>query len=348
MSYREDMQFFREDSAAFRQKIFLAVKVTAALFALVAILLSVFLVIDISRGAGWDNGGDVGGDQGGVSGADNKAPTISGPADNTIYVSIGETVAYKSAVTVTDDSGKYTLDIITNTVNADKAGTYSITYVAKDAAGNTSKLTVKVVVSKSDYTYEMLKAVVEKLIPKLNISANMSTAEKVRKIYEYVNDPTKTGANARIYFSDESNIPNIDRSNWETDWIEEAYRTLKPLADGNAKTEGDCYSYYAASKAFFAYYGIDNKGIKRNENESNMSGTHFWSMVNIGTESAPQWYFYDATRLAGSFSDGSNECCLRTLAELTSYKASQTGQYGFYAFNSTGYPTASTKSIDFN
>ena len=343
------MEFFRDDSERFRRKLTGAIKITVALFALIAVLLSVFLVIDISNGAGWGNTSDGGNDDIDASASgDTKPPVIKGPADNTIYLTVGETIAYKSAVSATDDSGSCTLDVTNNNVNTDVAGTYSVTYVAKDAAGNSSKLTVKVMVIKSDYTKEMLMGVVEKLVDKLGITSNMTTAQKVRKIYEYVNDPDKNGPSARIYFTDESNIPNIDRSKWQTDWIEEAYRTLKPLADGNSRTEGDCYSYYAASKAFFEYYGIDNKGIKRNESGSNMAGTHFWSIVNVGSVSEPVWYFYDATRLAGSFSDGSNECCLRTLDELNSYKASQSGQYGFYSFDPSGYPTISTHKTDFN
>lgn len=349
MSYKNDMEFFCEDSANFRKKVVLVIKATVAVFAVIAVLLSVFFIIDISNGAGWNNQADVNNDKGNTpSGLDERAPVITGPADNTMYVKVGETISYKNAVSVTDES-QYTLNITSNTVNTDVAGTYSVTFVAKDAAGNTSKpFTLKVIVTKSEYTYDMLMDVVEKLVGNLGITNNMSASQKVRKIYEYVNDPDKTGSTARIYFTDESNIPNIDRSQWETDWIEEAYRTLKPLADGNSRTEGDCYSYYAASKAFFAYYGIDNKGIKRNENGSNMSGTHFWSMVNVGTATEPIWYYYDATRLAGKFLDGSNECCLRTLDEINSYKASQSGQYGFYAFNSTGYPTASTAKTNFN
>ena len=339
------MQFFSEDSARFRRKIINAIKITVALFALVSVALTVFLVIDISNGAGW-NGGS-GGSVDDSPSNDTEAPVIVGPPENTIYVSVGETVSYKSAVTVTDD-GKYTLDVTNSTVNTDVAGTYSVTYVAKDEAGNSSKLIVKVVVTKSEYTYDMLMGVVEKLVDKLGITNGMTTAQKVRKIYEYVNDPDKNGSSARIYFTDESNIPNIDRSKWQTDWVEEAYRTLKPLADGNSRTEGDCYSYYAASKAFFAYYKIENQGIRRNSAESNMEGTHFWSVVNVGASTAPVWYCYDATRLAGSFSDGSNECCLRTLEELNSYKASQSGKYGFYAFDSKGYPTISTTKTNFN
>ena len=323
----------------------LAVKISVALFAVLAVALSVFLIIEISNGAGWSNtdNGDI---DGGASRDD--APVIVGPEGNVLYVSVGETIAYKSAVKVLCD-GKYTLDVTDNTVNNEVAGTYSVTYVAKNEQGDSSRLTLKVVVTKSDYTYDMLKSVVEKLVPKLGITDSMTTAEKVRKIYEFVNDPGKSASEAKIRFDDKSNIPNIDRSKWEGDWIEEAYRTLKPLADGATRTDhGDCYSYYSASKAFFEYYGIENVGIRRNDSGSNMSGTHFWSMVNVGTGANKVWYYYDATRLAGKFDDGSNECCLRTLEELTSYKASQSGQYGFYEFVKTGLPVASTKKTDFN
>ena len=339
------MEFFSEDSARARKKLILAIKISVARFALIAVALSVFLIIDITNGAGWnneDNGGDA------DKSSDMDAPVIVGPEGNVLYVSIGETIAYRNAVKVTDDS-KYTLDVTNNTVNTEVAGTYSVTYVAKDAYGNTSKLTLKVVVTKGDYTYEMLKSVVEKLAPRLNISNNMSTAEKVRKIYEFVNDPSKSASEAKIRFDDKSNIPNIDRNAWKTDWIEEAYRTLKPIADGATRTDhGDCYSYYSASKAFFTYYGIEHEGIKRDDSGTNMAGTHFWLVVNVGTASNKVWYYYDATRLAGKFADGSNQCCLRTLEELTSYKPSKVEQYGFYSFDPTNYPTVSTKKTDFN
>jgi hypothetical protein len=98
------------------------------------------------------------------------------------------------------------------------------------------------------------------------------------------------------------------------------------------------------SKAFFEYLGIENKGIQRDKSQSNMSGTHFWLMVNIGTAQNGQWYFYDATRLAGKFADGTSDACLRTLSELQSYKSSD-GKSGFYAFDSANYPDTASVSV---
>ena len=55
MSYKRDMEFFREDSAKARKKLMLAIKITVAVFAALAVALSVFLIIDLSNGAGFNN-----------------------------------------------------------------------------------------------------------------------------------------------------------------------------------------------------------------------------------------------------------------------------------------------------
>ncbi|MBQ8345720.1 MAG: hypothetical protein IJY42_05605, partial [Clostridia bacterium] len=168
---------------------------------------------------------------------------------------------------------------------------------------------------------ESLEKLLEsKVIPDLGVTDGMSVKQKVRKIYEYVNTPSITGSKynnpeIRIGFDDESNIPNINRANWETDWMEEAYLTLS-----QSDMWGDCYSYYSVSKALFRYYGIDHIGIRRNDAASQEPGTHFWLIVNIGSQEDEKWYFYDATRLAGTFSaTGDNECCLLTEAQLATY-----------------------------
>ena len=72
-------------------------------------------------------------------------------------------------------------------------------------------------------------------------------------------------------------------------------------------------------------------------------------MVNIGTESEPRWYFFDATRYAGKFSLGGNNGCLLTLDQLKSYVPNASG-YGDnnYAFDSGAYPAAQTEIINKN
>ena len=105
---------------------------------------------------------------------------------------------------------------------------------------------------------------------------------------------------------------------------------------------GDCYSYFAVSKAFFEYFGIENLDIERSKGVTTQSGTHFWSMVNIGTEKAPQWYYYDATRLAKPHRTGSG--CLFTEEQLNDYNTNI--NKGFLTFDHTGYPETSAKTIN--
>ena len=108
------------------------------------------------------------------------------------------------------------------------------------------------------------------------------------------------------------------------------------------------------SKAFFEYFGIKSVGIRRDMSLDAEEGTHFWQIVDIG---GGKWYFYDGTRLAGSFSDGSHNACLITQEKLSSYKTSKNEDY-FYRiskvaqcldFSSAGinsYPKVSNEPLN--
>ena len=132
---------------------------------------------------------------------------------------------------------------------------------------------------------------------------------------------------------------DTDTAIWMTwsDWTEEAVRTLE-------SEEGDCYSYYSLSKAFFEYFGIENVGIRRSENyeDAEEDGTHFWCVVNV----EEGWYYYDATRLAGTFDDGSRNACLITEAKLKSYRGSHGEDYFYKMIKPVGFPQISTKELD--
>ena len=192
-------------------------------------------------------------------------------------------------------------------------------------------MTIKVIVVDSAYTEEQLMGLIASIVKetvgytKEEAQANGYSRRKiVEDIYNYVKDPTTTvPANANIEFNDKrSNDPNQfnqngkkNRNGWKYDWIDEAYLTLT-MDD----MEGDCYTYYAVSKAFFEYFGIENVGIQRAESSS-QSGTHYWHVVNIGTSLAPKWYYYDSTRLGGTFtSDGTSNSCLITEYKLSKYE----------------------------
>ncbi len=310
-----------------RKYVILAMKITLVALALALLLTVVAVVVALVSDSG-----------GGLS-SDREAPVITGPKGDAVEVFLGDSVAYKSYVKVSDNSGKYKLKVDDSRVNTDKEGTYSVTYTATDEAGNKEEYTLKLTIKRELYSRHTLMELVEKKAKALGLSEDMSKTELVKGIYDYVNSPSKGKNDANIYFSDESNTPTQQQSrdNWENDWIEEAVRTLQ-MSD----MKGDCYTYYAVSRAFFEYFEIENIGIQRSA-DSDEAGTHFWNVVNVGTEQNPKWYYYDATRLAGSFSDGSRNGCLMTEAKLKSYKTSSGGTQ-FYRFEKPdGFPKIATE-----
>ena len=282
---------------------------------------------------------------------DTKAPVIKAAKDN-IVIYTGETVSYRSFVTVTDNvEGECQLSVDASGVKQDIPGEYVVKYVATDAAGNKSEtFSLKVTVKDGAYSEAKLMALVEQIAKtKLGYtkkeaqSQNKTKTQIVRDIYKFVNDPTAGKNDANIYFNDISNTPaqklqggQKSRTGWETDWIEEAYRTLSM-----SRMQGDCYSYYAVSKAFFEYFGIENLGIQRAVS-STESGTHYWNIVKVENG----WYYFDATRLGGTFADGSRNACLITEAKLLGYKTSKGGTEFYKIDKWEGFPKISTTAAD--
>ncbi len=347
MSYRDDLNAWRKQAAAHRKIVFLIIKITVVVLTLAFLMATVSIIVDLASGSGglrvsgsgWgSSGGSGAGDDAGSGAKDRKAPTITVKEGDVIYLYAGENALWKTYVTVKDDSGTgKILSVDSSDVKLDVPGTYSVVYTVSDSAGNQKEYTVKVVVTKKEYSYDGLMDKIKLIVDSNSFGANenSTTKQKVQAIYSYVNNKSN------VAFVNTSNTPNINRNNWETDWVEEAHRTL-------AKNQGDCYSYYSLSKAFFEYFGIENVGIQRdNTNIPSGEGTHFWSVVNIGTAEEKAWYYYDATRLSGKFSDGTNNGCLMTLNKIRSYEPSSSSgiTYDFYQFDPSDYPTVSTKVI---
>ena len=272
---------------------------------------------------------------------DNTPPVIEGPEGDTYVHYIGDSIAYKKLVKVSDDKDGVSLDVNTQGVDLTAAGGYTVKYTATDKAGNETDYELRLLVKARQYSKDALMQMIGKKAELLGMKKSMTKTELVRMIYDYVNSPKRGKDNANIRFSDESNTPNQAkqegiRVDWEIDWVEEAVLTLEM-----DRMEGDCYTYYSVSKAFFEYFGIENVGIQRSEG-SGEAGTHFWSAVKV--ESG--WYYYDATRLGGTFSDGTNNACLITEAKLSGYRTSS-GSADFYFFKKpSGFPSISKTSID--
>lgn len=248
---------------------------------------------------------------------DVEPPVISGAKDLSAYV--GEGIAYRSGVTVSDNfEGKVTLDVDASAVNTMEEGSYPVTYTARDNAGNETTVTVTVWIWREVITEAMLWEKIDALIAQ-RIPNGASAERAAREIYSYVHE----------------NIAYTATSD-KSDWIRAAYEGLRAGS-------GDCFTYFAISKAFFMRLGIQTMDIQRTPGL--VDERHYWNFVNVGTEADPLWYHFDATRLAGVQHDG----CLLTDSQVDAYSAKRVDEFGnenyFYAYDKTAYPASATRII---
>ncbi len=261
---------------------------------------------------------------------DTEPPQIYAPPKIVGYVNEG--IAYRKDVKVWDNCFGVTFTVDDSKVDPSKAGEYLVSYIATDAAGNKSEALVILIMHDIHVTEEMLGEKIGEIARNQGMSKSLSKEELCKRIYDYVNNPEASASGARFQYVGFSN----DTS--RTDWRKEAYLTIQ-------NGQGDCYSYFALSKAFFEYFEIENMDIERSAGLT--TDTHFWNMVNIGTSSKPRWYFFDATRYAGKFTVGGDNGCLLTEAQLEGYKASSSKYDGvYYAFDKANYPAAETVIIN--
>ena len=243
---------------------------------------------------------------------DTTAPVIE---VGEIHVNVGDGIAWKKQATVTDNSdGKIDIKVDSSAVNTSAAGTYTVTYTATDESGNSSSATATVIVGTMEVTEDMLYTELDKVIAQI-ITDGMNTEAKVRAIYAYVQDSINYASTAET-----------------DDFVYAAYMAL--FSSGT----GDCYSYFAASKAFFERLGIENIDMKRAEGGA--PGNHFWNLVNIGTMDAPKWYHYDANPISGQYSVSG---CLITDAQIAAYDA-WCGQ-GYRKYDASKVPASATETI---
>ncbi len=249
---------------------------------------------------------------------DNESPVILGVGD--LSACLGDGIAYRAGITVSDNcDGKVTLTVDSSAVKTTVEGSYPVTYTATDAVGNTSTVTVILYLYKERVTEEMLFAKVDEIIQLRQIPTTGSLEMQVREVYDYV------------YY----NIDYVAHSN-KTDWVRAAYEGLRT-------GQGDCYTYFAVSKAFFERLQIENMDIQRTPGI--VDERHYWNFVNIGNAASPRWYHFDACQLRGATHSG----CLLTDAqvkEYTAYRVYENGVSGyFYAYDATRYPASHTTVI---
>lgn len=195
---------------------------------------------------------------------DQTPPRIAG--DPVIRTVRGESVAYKSHISVVDDHDEDpVIEIDNSEVNLDAEGTYTVRYAATDKCGNRANFQSQVVVSapsSETVSDEEVSALVDQILSEITTD-DMQPIDKVWAIYEYIR-----------------HIPYNGREH-SYNYKYEGYKLLRDQ-------KGECYGSYSAAKLFFDRLGYENLSM-----EKNVGSTHFWNMVSL--DGGKTFYHFDAT-----------------------------------------------------
>lgn len=248
---------------------------------------------------------------------DREAPQLTGVHNLEAFLNTPISL-YWEGISVSDNcDGPISKQVDLSRLDYSRTGVYEIVYIVTDQVGNQNRYTALVEVVDRLITAEMLYEKLDVQIQNLGLQG-LSVLNQCRRIYSFVND------SSTIHYKGVSNDPG------RISWVREAYLALE-------NGEGDCYTYFALSKAFFERLGIQNLDVQRLPGMT--EDTHYWSMVNIGTETAPRWYHFDATRLKEPiYTSG-----ILTDAQVQ-YYSENTRPY-FYWYDTSKYPATDTVEV---
>ncbi|MBQ9112147.1 MAG: DUF5011 domain-containing protein [Clostridia bacterium] len=220
----------------------------------------------------------------------------------------GQTIAYRDGVTAYDGNGEEISFLVSaKDVDIDTPGSYTVTYIATDDHGNTTRRKITVtVLYKPKIPIETLYALVDENIRRYGMD-EMSKEELAVFLYSHIKKTTE--------FVNESD---------KSDWVAEAYRAL---TDG----EGDCFTYYAVARAYFNRCGVETVTVQRIANAR--PGTHYWLLVNMGTPEKTEYYHWDC---CPHYKEYPLYSCLLTDEELLAYNKKVEN---YYLFDTELYPS---------
>lgn len=245
--------------------------------ALCAVVLVVLLAVLLTRGAGPGSAPPASRPP---AAEDTQPPVISGARDLT--VAVGESLSYRTGVSVTDDTDETVqLQVDASGVNLSQPGEYQALYWAEDAAGNRAEVAITVTVVETvtvddtdtgatedvvepggvEITLERVNQLADDILADIT-TPSMSQREKALAIYNYVH----------------SHIRYVGTSD-KSSWLVGAYV-------GFTRGSGDCYNYFACSKALLTRAGIPNVDLTRVGGNSR----HYWQLVDVGGG----YYHFDA------------------------------------------------------
>ena len=188
---------------------------------------------------------------------------ITGVQDQTVYV--GDTISYKHGVTVTDDKDTDVELVVDNSgVDLETPGTYTVVYLATDAAGNQTTATAEIRVLPKDTdmaSYEKKIELADEALAECWDSTD-SEVEQLRSIYNYVRE-------------------NMSYTG-DSDKNDETGEAIRGFTEG----VGDCFTYFAMLKVMMEEAGFETLDVQRVGGSTH----HFWSLVQVEGE----WYHIDA------------------------------------------------------
>ena len=193
---------------------------------------------------------------------DIEPPVIEGQLNKTVYV--GDGVSFKNGISVTDNvDTDIELQVDSSQVDLNTPGEYNIVYTAVDSMGNMDLAEGVVTVIEQTYTEDEVYALADEVLADI-ITEDMSDYDKAHAIYVWVQ------GNIGYSESDDSG-----------DWLKGAY-------DGLKNRHGDCYNYFAVSKALLTRAGIKNGDI---EIIPTATRHHYWNVIDCGEG----WRHFDTT-----------------------------------------------------
>lgn len=191
---------------------------------------------------------------------DVEPPVLYGVIDRIAYV--GEPIAYLAEVYAEDAVDGKTEVTVESGVEADKAGTYEVTFITEDLSGNRASATCKYKLVSSTVTEAEVHELAQEVIGKI-ITDDMVMAEKLKAVFDYTR--------GHVHYVGDSN---------KSDWRKEAAR-------GFRTGRGDCFTFYSVSRALLDELGVEYMSVQRQGGRTR----HYWTIVNIGTG----WYHFDTT-----------------------------------------------------
>ena len=198
---------------------------------------------------------------------DTQAPVITGVKDIVTYV--GDTVAYRSGVSVTDDYDEAVkLELDNSGVDLSTPGTYTVTYLATDASGNITQIQaqVKVLEKRENHVeVDVIYAAVDAILDKI-IKPDMTDRQKAEAIYVWTD----------IHFTYGGHTDT-------TDYIQSAYQFL-------TSKKGDCFGFFALQKVMLHRLNIPTIDVQKVKNYPGDSN-HYWLMVSV--DGGENYYHYD-------------------------------------------------------